>query len=101
MKMWPDGWKPRLLPRRGRILVGAALSAWLCYEAYVLFNATTDICAISRHLGCSVALLVSAVLPISRNVALADFYIVLCLGGWAYEFLVLKPDAPGPNKNAL
>ena len=101
MKMWPDGLKPRPFSRRGRILLGAALSAWLCYEAYVLFTMTTDVCAIETRLGCAIASLLSAVLPVSRNVALADFYVVLCLGGWAYEFLVLKPDPPSPNQNAL
>jgi hypothetical protein len=101
MKMWPEGLKPRPFSRRGRVLLGAALSVWLCYEAYVLFTATTDICAIETRWGCAIASLLTAVLPMSRNVLLADLYLALCLGGWAYEFLVLKPDVPGPSQNAL
>jgi hypothetical protein len=90
MKIWPENWKPQLLSRRGRVIFTSALTIWLCYEAYVLFTTATDICETRGRLGCAVASLISSVLPVSRNVALADFYLALCLAGWTYEFMVLK-----------
>jgi hypothetical protein len=93
MKVWPDNWKPKVLSRRGRVLLGAALTIWLCFEAYILFTTDTDVCATERSLACRIASFLAAVLPVSRNVALADFYLALCLAGWTYELVVLK-DKP-------
>ena len=90
MKIWPEGGKPQLLSRRGRIIFISAITIWLCYEAYVLFAAATDYCETHGGLGCAIASLISSVVPVSRNVALADFYLTLCLACWAYEFMVLK-----------
>ena len=86
MKAWPDDWTYRL-SRRGRIVLGLALTAWLGYEAYSLLTSGVDACS-GGGIGCGVASALSTVFGISRNVALADFYITLALGGWVWEFTV-------------
>jgi hypothetical protein len=84
----PDSLKPKPLSRGWRIVLLVAVTLAGGHEAYLLFAATTEACALDPSLGCPIATMLSVMFRISRNMALADLYIVLCLLAWLWEFTV-------------